>query len=95
MLCVSRPTDVGCQINSGFSATFQMTPIEKRWQAGEERLPQLRCDRIESFAPLVLGAFAPRGLRDWTVGEEDFKLILMSTSAENQLEMIFMYKLLR
>lgn len=41
---VSRKTDVGCQINSGFSATFKMTLIEKKWQSGVERLPQLRCD---------------------------------------------------
>ena len=63
---VSRKTDVGCQINSGFSATFKMTLIEKKWQSGVERLPQLRCDWIQSFTPMIPGCFTPRVLHGRT-----------------------------
>lgn len=67
---VSRKTDVGCQINSGFSATFKMTLIEKKWQSGVERLPQLRCDWIQSFSPVIPGCFTPRVLHGRTARGE-------------------------
>lgn len=55
VLCVSRKTDVGCQIYSGFTATFEMTLMEKRWQSGVERQHQFRCDWIECFTPTIPG----------------------------------------